>query len=52
VNKTGTSPETLEFLDWILDQGGNYLHDSGYIFPEPEKTDGEKPDQLARKQKP
>jgi len=37
VSRDGVKPEAFEFLQWIIQNGRNYLHDFGFLQPEPHR---------------
>jgi phosphate transport system substrate-binding protein len=49
VDKQKAHPEALKFLQWVAENGGNYLAKYGYLQPEAGKLDKEKIAQLAEK---
>lgn len=46
INKTSASPESIEFLRWVISNGQKDIHDFGYLVPEPGRFELEKLDWL------
>lgn len=42
IDKDNTSPDAIEFLKWVNNNGQKDLHDFGYLKPEPDHFDREK----------
>jgi hypothetical protein len=42
VDKNGSSPEAISFLQWIIQNGQNDLHTFGFLQPEQERLEKEK----------
>lgn len=49
VDKKGVSADAITFLRWTVRNGEKYLHDFGYLKPEPQKTENDKFEQFASK---
>lgn len=49
VDKKSASPEAVDFLKWVHENGQQYLHEFGYLVPEAANTDNEKFNQFASK---
>jgi len=42
VDKSGSSPEAIAFLQWVIQNGGNDLHAFGFLKPEQSRLEKEK----------
>jgi phosphate transport system substrate-binding protein len=51
VDKQTASPEAIEFLKWVNENGQRYLHEFGYLLPEAKYFEKEKFEEFASKRK-
>ena len=51
VDKATASAEAIDFLKWIQENGHSYLHDSGYLKPDPKERGKERLKELASEQR-
>lgn len=49
VSKVTATPEAIDFLRWVINNGEKDLHDLGYLTPEPDRVEREKFEQFASK---
>jgi phosphate transport system substrate-binding protein len=51
IDKKTASPEAIDFLQWVNENGQRYLHDFGYLLPESKHYDKATFDEFASKHK-
>jgi phosphate transport system substrate-binding protein len=49
LDKSNTNPDAIDFLTWVQQNGKRYLHEFGYLNPEPGRYDNEKFEQVSSK---
>lgn len=49
IEKNSANPDAVDFLNWVRENGQNYLHDFGYLKPEAGRFDDEKFEQASSK---
>ncbi len=49
VDKENASPEAVDFLKWVNENGQKYLHEFGFLLPDPKRVEKEKFTEFASK---